>query len=253
MQTFLIARNSYLLLMLALGLADYFWLKVPVLVYLAPSLLFLLLVIVGSSVMSLNFFTTSCTRLDDKEKALALTFDDGPSAEHTPAVLHILEEYGATASFFCIGERMECNKELVREIIARGHTIGNHSYTHSPVFSLFNKKKVVEEIMRTNALIKETTGQECRLFRPPFGVLNPQIAKAATACGMRVIGWNIRSYDTTSRDPEKVVSRVLSKIKPGSVILLHDNREHAATILRAILAHAKAEGYHYKPAHALIA
>ena len=253
MSTFQLVRNGFVLLMLVLACADYFWLEVPFLLYLALSLLFLLLIVAGSSIMSLNFFTTAYTRLDGQGKGIALTFDDGPSAEHTPAVLELLEKYGATASFFCIGQKIEQNELLLRKIVEKGHAVGNHSYSHSTVFSLFGKKKVEAEIEKTNELIRKATGMDCSLFRPPYGVLNPPIAQAAAACCMKVIGWNIRSYDTSTKDPQKVVARVLSKLRAGSVVLLHDDRAHTPEILEAILAHAQEKGYQYKQAHELIA
>ncbi|AHM59733.1 polysaccharide deacetylase [Flammeovirgaceae bacterium 311] len=243
-------RNSFLLLMFLLLLADYFFLDLSLWAYLALTLLYILLVVAGSSSMSLNFFTRSYT--SGKGNTIALTFDDGPSAEHTPAVLEVLEKWGATATFFCIGERMARNKELVQMIKGKGHRIGNHSYTHSNLFSIFGKKRVVEEIQRTNALIRELTGEECSLFRPPYGVLNPNIAGAAKACRMQVIGWNIRSFDTSTKDHQKVVERVLARIGPGAVLLLHDDRENTPKILDAILAHTSQQHYRYIQAHELI-
>ncbi|WP_224995977.1 polysaccharide deacetylase family protein [Cesiribacter sp. SM1] len=250
MTAFVVARNSYLLLMLLLAVADYFFLSLSPWVYLALTLLYILLVVAGSSVMSLNFFTRSYTR--GRGNTIALTFDDGPSAEHTPAVLEVLDKWGATATFFCIGERMEQNKALVRKIKEKGHRIGNHSYTHSNLFSIFGKNMVVDEIEKTNRLIQELTGEECRLFRPPYGVLNPPIAKAAAACGMQVIGWNIRSFDTTTKDYQKVVERVLPRIGPGAVLLLHDDRENTPKIVDAILAHASRLNLRYIQAQELI-
>lgn len=252
MSTFVKVRGGFLLLMALLLLADLFLFSIPWWLYLAPSLLFVILIVAGSAIMSMNLFAKSHTKLPESERAIALTFDDGPSAEHTPAVLAVLEKWGAKATFFCIGERLEQHKELAQCMVAQGHALGNHSFSHSNMFSVFGANRVLAEIEKTNALILETSGAPCRLFRPPYGVMNPPIAMAAQKSGMALIGWSIRSFDTATKDPEKVIKRVIKKIKPGAVILLHDDREHTARILDAILAYAHEHNYRYKLAQDLL-
>lgn len=243
MSAFVIVRNSYLLLMLLLGTMDYFLLEIPLYFYVLPTFIFLCLIVVGSAKIQMNFFTKANNTLVTNKKVIALTFDDGPSPTYTPLVLKLLDQYKAKGSFFCIGENIEKHPVLTKEIHEKGHTLGNHTYSHSNIFPFFGKSQVVREIQKTNQWLFETTGIRCTLFRPPFGVTNPAIAKAIKACQMQTVGWSIRSFDTSTKDADKVIKRVISKIKPGAVILLHDDRPNTPKILEAILLYAQENGY----------
>lgn len=189
----------------------------------------------GSYNIRLNFFTKALCHGKPEVPKIALTFDDGPSQEHTAAILEILKKYNARATFFCIGHKILANRELLQRIHQEGHAIGNHSYSHSLWFDFYSKKKVVAELQKTNELILSEMGKFPKLFRPPYGVTNPPIAGAVSKTGMKVIGWSIRSYDTMNRPAENVLKKVLPKIKSGSVILLHDDRQETPKILEGIL------------------
>ena len=102
---------------------------------------------------------------------------------------------------------------------------------------------MVKELEQTNQWIFKTTGVKCQLFRPPFGVTNPTIAKVVRFLGMQTIGWNIRSFDTSIKNPDRVIKNVIAKIKPGAIILLHDDRPQVAKILEAILLYAQENNY----------
>lgn len=242
MSAFVIFRYIFFIGLAVLVGLDLFLFPVHISLYLILIVVFMLVIAIGSSYMSLQFFTRAYTRILTSEKVLALTFDDGPHPEYTPAILNLLEKYNAKATFFCIGKMVNANKELTKLIKDKGHTVGNHSYSHSNFFSMFRKKRVKRELIDTNNLISEVTGAECSYFRPPYGVTNPPIASALKSLSLKVIGWNIRSFDTTAA-PEKVVKRVISQIKPGSIILLHDNRPQTVNILEAILLHTKNTNY----------
>lgn len=226
---------------------DYLFLEVSLFYYLLPTLAFIGLIVLGSANIRLNFFTKAYSSLKTAEKTIALTFDDGPSAAYTPGVLQLLEQYQAKATFFCIGKHIKEHPDLTKTILEKGHLLGNHSYSHSNFFSFFGKKKVIREIKKTNQLLLEATGAGCNLFRPPYGVTNPPIAQAVKACQMQTIGWNIRSFDTSTKDPGKVINRVISKIKPGAVVLLHDNRPNTTQILEAILLYIQENNYRCVP------
>jgi peptidoglycan-N-acetylglucosamine deacetylase len=245
MSTFVIVRWIYLAILLLLIVADFFFLEVHWLFYLIPTVVFVSLLAIGSAHMRLNFFIKVQSGLNTDQKVIALTFDDGPCVSYTPAVLELLEAYGARATFFCIGRKIEKNQALIKTMIDKGHVVGNHSYSHSNFFSFFEKKEVMNEIKKTNALIHKLSGKECAIFRPPYGVTNPHIAKAVKSCGMKVIGWNIRSFDTTTKDYTKVIKRVLPQIKPGAVILLHDDRQNTPKILEEILRYTQQHNYQY--------
>lgn len=194
--------------------------------------------------MNMNFFAPAFTQVKSAKKQIAITFDDGPSPE-TEQVLNILKKYDVSASFFCIGKQIEKYPKIIERMFSEGHTIGNHSYSHKNTFPLLSERKIIEEIEKTNALITAITGKRSCLFRPPFGVTNPAIARAVKKTGQFIIGWNLRSFDTVTKDPKRLISRINSKIKAGSILLLHDNRAGTAEILEEIISHTKREGFEH--------
>lgn len=191
----------------------------------------------GAYYFKANYFGKAFHEGSDKSNAISLTFDDGPDKE-TIKVLDVLKKHNAHGTFFCIGSKIEKHPEILKRIAAEGHAIGNHSYGHSNFFPTLSEKKVTAELKRTNAEILKATGKACDLFRPPFGVMNPKIAKAASQLGMKIIGWNIRSYDTVSKNEKSLIDRVLKRLQPGSVVLLHDNLPNCAAVLERILSEA---------------
>ena len=118
------------------------------------------------------------------EKVVALTFDDGPDPIQTPKVLKVLKEYQATACFFCIGHKIKGNEALLKSMVTEGHLIGNHSYSHSGLFPLYGLSKMKKDLQTCQCELERVTSQPVTLFRPPFGVTNPTIAKA-----VRQLGW----------------------------------------------------------------
>jgi peptidoglycan/xylan/chitin deacetylase (PgdA/CDA1 family) len=168
-------------------------------------------------------------------KLVAITFDDGPHPNFTPKVLELLEKYNAKASFFCVGHQVHQYGEIVRKIVANGHTIGNHTYTHSNKFGFYGTQKVILELQRTNLAIKDTTGLYPKLYRPAFGVTNPSIARAVKKLQLNTIGWNIRSLDTTKRSKKIVLERITNKINKGDIVLLHDSSDKTIEVLEQLL------------------
>jgi peptidoglycan-N-acetylglucosamine deacetylase len=234
-------RNATFGVVLALG-AIHFAVPLHWVFYAVPIFFFVSFVAIGSSVLSLNVFVPALTSPTVSDRQIAITFDDGPTPS-TLEVLAVLKKYRAKATFFCIGKRIAEHAEILQQILDEGHTIGNHSYSHSYFFSIFSAKKIMEEIAMTNRLIEQIAGKKNTLFRPPYGVSNPPIAKAVEGTGLAVIGWNLRSFDTTTQDFEKVIARIIPQIKPGTVLLLHDDRPNTPKILEAVLEHAQKEQY----------
>ncbi|MDX1271883.1 polysaccharide deacetylase family protein [Bizionia paragorgiae] len=224
------------ILFIALELLSIWWLIISLLVG------FILLGMV-SFTMSWNCFTQAFTHKKTTKKIIALTFDDGPHPEYTPKVLALLKQYEAKATFFCIGKHVEKHPEIVQAIINQGHSIGNHSYTHSNTIAFKSKQGWLEEIKRTDALITKITGVSTKLFRPPFGVTTPHLAAALKVTGPICVGWNIRSFDTFFKTPKTISNRVLNHIHPGSIILLHDKQENCLPVLEHILQVLHAEHY----------
>ncbi|HAN18033.1 MAG TPA: polysaccharide deacetylase family protein [Bacteroidales bacterium] len=204
-------------------------------------LLFTHLVYSALSICS-NLYVKSRCKGNNSEKKIALTFDDGPDAEITSEILGLLDQYNAKATFFCTGKSIEKNRELLKDIDKRGHAIGNHTYSHSYGKNMFSAKRLKDDIQNNQDLIYETIGKKVKLFRPPFGVTNPPIAKAIKNFNFIVIGWSLRSFDTIHK-PEQVIQKVIKKVKPGDIILFHDNRLNTIEILKTVLEFLQSKNY----------
>ena len=151
---------------------------------------------------------------------MALTFDDGPALPFTVQILEILRARGAPATFVVCGQNVERYPEIVCRIHAEGHTLGNHTYSH-PFLYLQSRKKIAEEIDRTQDLLEKLTGYRPTLFRPPYGARWFGLYPVLRERGMRVVQWSDTGYDGES-GAEAIVTATLQHLRPGSVILLHD-------------------------------
>lgn len=200
--------------------------------YLLFLLAYLSILFTGSKNICSQFYTkVKCT--DENKSKIHLTFDDGPHPEITPQILNILKKHNQKAIFFCTGKNIEKYQEVSKQIINEGHTIGNHSFSHSIYFDFFSSKKIIDELEKTNQLIKNVTGEDCKIFRPPYGVTNPNISKAVKILNLQIIGWNIRSLDTVKS--KKTVLKRLQKSKNGDIILFHDTQKQSPEILDEFL------------------
>ena len=191
------------------------WLTVVVVV-------FLTIVGVGVASPRLSFFGRYVCRGDSSRRWVALTFDDGPDARSTPALLDLLREAKVAATFFCIGKKVAANPELAARILREGHLLENHSYSHSHFTNFFTVAQLHTELAQTQSAIQTVAGVAPKYFRPPMGLSNPHIFRAARALGLQVIGWTARGLDTKSTEPEKIVARIARRLEPGAIILLHD-------------------------------
>ncbi|WP_297829783.1 polysaccharide deacetylase family protein [uncultured Rikenella sp.] len=181
------------------------------------------------------------------EPLLALTFDDGPDERNTPLVLDTLASEGVRATFFLIGERAAAHPELVRRIVREGHLIGNHTFTHSGRSPFRSRAAIRAELEATRRTLEQITGLRTRLFRPPFGVTNPRIAAAVRDGRYDTIGWDIRPFDTrTHVSRDKILRRILDRLRPGSVVLLHDRIDGADHLVRQLLTNARRRGYRFE-------
>ncbi len=191
---------------------------------------------IGSFNILWNYFLkANCQNKNCQENSIALTFDDGVNPEFTPKVLELLKKHNAKATFFCIGRHIEKHPEIAKKIIADGHSIGNHTYNHSNNWGFLSSKKVEIELKKTDEIIEKTIGKSTKLFRPPFGVTNPNIAKAVKKMNYKVIGWNVRSLDTVIKNPDKILKRITSKVKKGDIVLLHDTSDKTVEVLEQLL------------------
>jgi len=181
---------------------------------------------------------------------IALTIDDGPDPEVTPRVLDLLDAHGQRATFFCIAERVAAHPALAREIVARGHSIQNHTAGHRHDFSLLGPRGFEAEIARAQALLFEVTGERASCFRAPAGLRNPFLAPVLHRLGLSLVSWTRRGFDTREGDPAIVLARLEKGLKAGDILLLHDG--HAARteggravvleVLPSLLARIRSDG-----------
>lgn len=157
---------------------------------------------------------------------IALTFDDGPDAEVTPGVLDALAQFDARATFFAIGRNIELNRPIAERIVREKHELGNHSWQHSRLQNFYRRSRQADDLTRSSRLIREITGTtEHPLYRPPVGLKSPPLARAAHAMGLKMIAWSLHGRDTQRDDPQRIAAGVLSRIKAGDIVLLHDGHD----------------------------
>lgn len=230
----------FILLLIGLDYGYFFgniswgWIVVVLVVYLH-------LLVFGSIYIRWNFYLRSYNKGKDK-RYIALTFDDGPGAE-TAAILDILKQQKVEAAFFSIGKNAAANQQLVKRWYEEGHLIGNHSYNHGFNFDWQSAKKMQAEITQTNTCIASVIGRQPKLFRPPYGVTNPNLAKAVQRSGMHSIGWNVRSFDTKAKDENALLKRILDRLEGGDIILLHDSMAITRRILTTLITEARKKGF----------
>jgi peptidoglycan/xylan/chitin deacetylase (PgdA/CDA1 family) len=188
-------------------------------------------------------------------KRISLTFDDGPAGQFTEQVLDILREHHVPATFFVCGKNVEEHPNLLRRIVAEGHAVGNHSYSH-PYFFFKSRRRMAAEIDRTQAIIETVVGFRPNIFRPPYGARWFGLVPTLLERGMHLIQWSATGYDW-KKDAAGITQTALRELKPGAIILLHDGRETrpAAQIdrspttaaLPSLIAGARQEGYTFAP------
>ena len=215
---------------------SWWWLLVPVLSY-------KFLIIWGSANIRSNFYTKAHCSAETSEKVIAISFDDGPHPEYTPKVLAVLAEYQAPATFFVIGKNIAGNELIIRRIHENGHILGNHTWSHSFFIDFKGKKAFREELSATCDAVYNIIRKRMNFFRPPYGVTTPHLAAAARAEKNHIIGWNIRSLDTTSDSEMKIFYRIKAEIRPGAVILFHDTSAKTVEVLKQTLNFAKENGF----------
>ena len=155
-------------------------------------------------------------------RQVAITIDDGPEPEVTPRVLDLLDAHGQRATFFCIAERVLAHPVLAREIVARGHSIQNHTARHRHNFSFLGPRGFAREIARAQEILTETTSQRPTCFRAPAGLRNPFLEPVLHRLGLSLVSWTRRGFDTREGDPAKVMARLDRKLQARYILLLHD-------------------------------
>lgn len=221
------------------------WFKVPWYAYIGALGLYASILFYGSYNVASNFFMKVLCSANTREKFIAISFDDGPATQYTAQVLQVLKEQKVPAAFFCIGKRIVENEALFRQVHEQGHIIGNHSYSHTPLFDMLTSNRMLKDIQMADAAIKKSIGVLPKLFRPPYGVTTPAMKKAMERGGYTAIGWNIRSLDTIARNETKLLDKLTKLLRPGAIILLHDTQEITLSVLPRFIGAARNEGYEF--------
>jgi peptidoglycan/xylan/chitin deacetylase (PgdA/CDA1 family) len=166
---------------------------------------------------------------------VALTIDDGPDPEVTPAVLDLLDQHGARATFFCIAERVRQHPTLTRRIVAAGHSVQNHSLRHRHNFSLLGPRGFEREVGAAQQVLADVTGIRPHCFRAPAGLRNPLLDPVLHRLGLHLVSWSRRGYDTRRGEPAAVQERLQQGLAGGSILLLHDGHAQRSASGRAVL------------------
>ena len=202
-----------------------------------------------------TFFRPALIRGPEEGNRVCLTFDDGPAPPFTERILEILREHHVPATFFLCGKNVERHPEMTRRMVAEGHTLGNHTYSH-PYLYFKSRARIAEEIDRAQEVIEKVAGCRPQVFRPPYGARWFGLLPALLERRMHLVLWSALGYDWKRTAPE-IVKAVLRGLKPGAVILLHDGRETRPTgeidrsptveALPAIIEGARQKGYTFAP------
>lgn len=179
------------------------------------------------------------TCFETSQREVWLTIDDGPT-EDTRALLDLFDRYRVKATFFVKGVLAAAHPELVSEIVDRGHSVANHSYTH-PAGSFWCSLpgRIAEEIDLCNRAL----ATPARWFRAPVGMKNFFVHPALAKRGMRLIGWTARGFDAVVSDADQILTRILPRLRPGAIIVLHQGREHSLRVLERVIVAIQERGY----------
>lgn len=200
-----------------------------------------------------NIYVDAICKAKREDKVVALTFDDGPERTMTQKVLEILDKYKVKATFFVVASKIEGNEAILKRMVREGHIVANHTYSHSAYLPMKSYKDISEELILCQNKIYGTIGKKTILFRPPFGVTNPNIAKAVRRLNLKCIGWSVRSFDTISLfKREYICKRIIKKIHKGAVILLHDKCNDSDKLLEMLIISLYNMGYKIVPLDELL-
>jgi peptidoglycan/xylan/chitin deacetylase (PgdA/CDA1 family) len=180
-------------------------------------------------------------------KQVALTFDDGPDPNYTPQMLAILEQYGVKATFFCVGLNIVAYPEIVKQMHAAGHVIGNHSWSHPNLAILF-KHTILSQLVRTSDAIQQTIGVRPIFFRPPYGALNASTLICTEDLDMTTVIWDVRATDWAKPGIDVIANRVIERTGNGSIVVLHDgggDRSETVAALPMIIEELRSRGFQF--------
>lgn len=212
------------------------------------SLIFLIsifLVYASANIRS-GVYVRSFSRGKRRDKVVALTFDDGPQSKITIELLDVLAQEGVKAAFFCIGEKVVSNEAIIVRMLRDGHLLGAHSYRHHYSLTYCSRKTFKADLENNLRVLEEKTGEKITWYRPPYGITNPIIGSVCRELKLDIAGWSVRSFDTMEKDYRRALNRVLKKVTPGAVVLLHDRLPFAPELARQIIRELKQRGYGFE-------
>lgn len=185
------------------------------------------------------------------DKKMSISLDATWGVDQTDEILDILDRHGVKTTFFLAGYWVRQYPEYVKKIVARGHEVGNHSFEH-PHMNALTREQIRRDLERNHELLKELTGQDAFLFRPPFGEYSDKVIEVAEELGYYTIQWSIDSLDWKDVSADFMVKRVIDRAGPGEIVLFHNAGKHTPQALDILLPRLKAAGYEIVPISELI-
>jgi peptidoglycan-N-acetylglucosamine deacetylase len=197
-----------------------------------------------------NFLVpTHSTIKADGKRCVALTFDDGPNMQHTEPLIRVLREKNVKATFFVVGKQVLEFPDLSKRLIFEGHGMANHTYSHPPLFCFLSPRKLREEVENCQEAIFRTCGLRPKHFRSPVGMRHPLLWGCLLRANLQFISWRARAFDTRTQSPGVLAQKILKRIEPGDIILLHDKPGDATRCmleaLPTIIDTLKSLGYEF--------
>lgn len=189
--------------------------------------------------------------VDTEEKVLSISFDAAWGSANTEGILEILDRYDVKTTFFLVGFWAEKYPELVQELVARGHEVGNHSATH-PHMSQLSAAQIREELRKASDLVESITGKPTTLFRPPYGEYNDTVVRVSREEGYECVQWNVDSLDWKNLGTDNMVQKCTKEVNPGDIVLFHNDSKYILEALPKILEYYTQAGYKIIPVSQLL-
>lgn len=189
--------------------------------------------------------------VDTEDKVLSISFDAAWGRANTEGILDILDQYEVKTTFFLVGFWAEKHPDLVAELVARGHEIGNHSATH-PHMAQLTAPRIREELRQCSELVRSITGKPTTLFRPPYGEYNDSVVRVSREEGYECVQWNVDSLDWKNISAEDMVRRCTKNVNPGDIVLFHNDSKYILEALPQILEYYANAGYRIIPVSQLL-
>lgn len=186
-----------------------------------PLLLFTVLCFTAPFLPGFSFYLPIVSRGPADKQAVAVTFDDGPDPASTPELVHLLSRYHASATFYVNGCRAERHPYLIRQMVSKGHTIGNHTYSHDNLIMLKSTGALKKEIDKAQRVLHRLGVFPCT-FRPPVGITSPRLNSVLNPLGMYTVNFSCRAGDRGNRKINRLSKKILQKLRSGDIIMLHD-------------------------------